>query len=310
MDVQSRKQEVVERYGPWTGHCIHLADDVYTWDGAWPTPRLTRYLQVVADIVDRPLGSLRVLDLACLEGHFGIEFAKHGSTVVAIEGRPDNLERARFAKDVLGLGNLDLRLDDVRNLDPATHGYFDVVLCLGILYHLDVADIMRFLEQVTATCRRLLVIDTHFSAQPLTSIEWKGHTYWGKIGVEHAAGSTAAERLAKSWYSLDNVTSFQLTKASLCNALRRLGFTSIHECLEPFVPGESRDRITIVALKGRRHRVLSSPITEASPAVERPEVPISNEIRDLLRSALSRHPAIAAMRRVWRRSTFGKSGSR
>ena len=302
-DLHRRKQEIIDRSGPWTGHCIHLGDDLYTWDGAWPTPRLTRYLQVVADVVDRPLESLRVLDLACLEGHFGIEFAKHGSEVVAIEGRPNNLERARFAKDVLSLPNLDLRLDDVRNLDPAVYGHFDVVLCLGILYHLDVPDVMNFLVRIASACRRLLIIDTYFSSSPLKSIEWNGHTYWGKVGIEHPEDSTAADRLAKAWYSLDNATSFQLTKPSLCNGLRRLGFTSVYECLEPFVAGESDDRITLVAIKGSRQTVLSSPITESSPATERPESPLSNPLHDMLRSALSRRKAVAAMQRIWRRSS-------
>src|SRR5262249_10568338 len=107
-----------------------------------------------------------------------------------------------------------------------------------------------------------------------------------------------------------NATSFQFTRASLCDSLRRLGFTSIYECLEPFVPGESRDRITLVALKGQRYKVLSSPITEASPQPERPEVSAPNTIHDLLRSALSRHPAVSAMRHIWRRSPFAKSRSR
>ena len=43
---------------------------------------------------------LRVLDLACLEAQFGIEFALHGSNVVGVEGREVNLAKAQFAKDI------------------------------------------------------------------------------------------------------------------------------------------------------------------------------------------------------------------
>jgi 2-polyprenyl-3-methyl-5-hydroxy-6-metoxy-1,4-benzoquinol methylase len=43
----------------------------------------------------------------------------------------------RLAKEALELENLEVRLEDVRALDPQRHGAFDVVLCLGLLYHLD-----------------------------------------------------------------------------------------------------------------------------------------------------------------------------
>jgi 2-polyprenyl-3-methyl-5-hydroxy-6-metoxy-1,4-benzoquinol methylase len=104
------RQELIDRYGLWTAHCIHLGNKVYTF--AEPQvpqldSRLRRFLQVVADLSARPLNELRVLDLACLEGHFGIEFALHGSEVLAIEGREANIAKARFAKDVLAVDNIE-----------------------------------------------------------------------------------------------------------------------------------------------------------------------------------------------------------
>jgi hypothetical protein len=82
MDTKTRikqgKEDIVRRYGPWTAHCIHLGEDIYTFDGlqvAQADSRLRRYLQIAADIVSGPLDNIRVLDLASLEGHFGIEFA-------------------------------------------------------------------------------------------------------------------------------------------------------------------------------------------------------------------------------------------
>ena len=41
--------------------------------------RLRRIVQVAADLLGKPLSQARVLDLACLEGHYGIEFAMQGA---------------------------------------------------------------------------------------------------------------------------------------------------------------------------------------------------------------------------------------
>src|SRR5208283_4911140 len=65
--------------------------------------------------------SKRLLDLACLEGLFAIE----------------------FARKVLGLSNCRLIKGDVRSIS-AELGSFDVILCAGILYHLDFPDCVRF----------------------------------------------------------------------------------------------------------------------------------------------------------------------
>lgn len=286
-ELKRKKQEIIEHFGPWTAHCIHLANDIYTFEKPQADSRLRRFLQIASDITGEPLETLRVLDLACLEGHFGIEFALYGANVLAIEGREANLAKARFVKEVLSLNNLEFVLDDVRNLDEERHGHFDIVLCLGILYHLDTPGIMDFMERISKVCRRVTIIDTHISLSDEASYTWKGKTYWGRYTKEHRTDATPEEKLGSLWYSLDNPTSFQFTRASLCNLLRHVGFSSVYECLNPYEyhnpnwpqPQEGerhavwKDRITLVAIKGRNQTVLSSPITEASPEIDRPEKP-------------------------------------
>jgi 2-polyprenyl-3-methyl-5-hydroxy-6-metoxy-1,4-benzoquinol methylase len=151
--IKRKKQEIVEHFGPWTAHCIHLGSQIYTFEESQMDSRLRRFLQIASDITGEPLEMLRVLDLACLEGHYSIEFALHGANVLAIEGREGNLAKARFVKEALSLNNLELALDDVRKLDQDRHGVFDVVLCLGILYHLDTPGVMDFVEKISTVCQ-------------------------------------------------------------------------------------------------------------------------------------------------------------
>ena len=116
---------------------------------------------------------LRVLDLACLEGQFGVEFALQNSQVLAIEGRDQNLAKAQFVKSILSIENMELLLDDVVNLSEMKHGHFDVVLCLGILYHLNTPDVMNLLRAIYKVCTHVAIIDTHISLVADASYTWE-----------------------------------------------------------------------------------------------------------------------------------------
>ena len=283
-EIEQTMAEVVDRFGPWTAHSIHLGDGLHTFPPSADT-RLRRIVQLAADMLGSPLAGRRVLDLACLEGQLGIEFALHGSQVVGIEGREANLAKARFAKEVLDLRDLQLVLGDVRDLSSERHGHFDLVLCAGILYHLDAPDAMDFLERVADVCQGLLIIDTHVSLESRASFEWRGRSYWGAFHREHGPDSSRDERLSSLWYSLENERSFHFTRNSLCNILRHVGFTTVLECLVPYeyhYEGwpletgrrlEKEDRLTLVAIKGEPQTILPSPSTDATPDADRPEHP-------------------------------------
>lgn len=260
--ILQKKREIEDRYGKWTTHNLCLTEDIYTFQPEHgPNKRLRRIMQSISDIANEPLKNLRVLDLACLEGLFAIECALQGAKVMAIEGREANLEKARFAKDVFSLDNVELVLDDVRNLDKEKHGYFDVVLCLGILYHLNTPDVFHFLERIAEVCQRFAIIDTHVSLAPRQSCTWKGKTYWGEHWQEYSADSSSEEVDKLLWAALNNPTSFQFTRSSLYNVLRHVGFTSVYECHIPF--GKLiADRVTLVAFKGQRQALVSWPVNE------------------------------------------------
>ena len=121
MDSQTiidAKNDVITKYGNWTAHNICLQDDVYTIAPriVGDEVKLRRIVQCVFDLAGGSVEGLRILDLACLEGLYAIEFARHKASCLGIEGREANIEKARFARQVLGLDNLDFVQDDVRNL--------------------------------------------------------------------------------------------------------------------------------------------------------------------------------------------------
>lgn len=275
MDIQieQRKQRLVERDGPWTAHNIRLAVDTYTIGDrlVGDEVRLRRVMQIIADLADKPMAELRVLDLGALEGLFAVELALNGADVLAIEAREANAEKARLAKEALGVSTLQIELDDVRNLRVDRHGMFDVVLCLGLLYHLDAPDLLPFIQHMAEVCRGFAIIDTHISLKPQVTIADQGRTYYGRRFSEHRKSAGAERKARVVWASLDNPRSFWFTKSSLLNALARAGFTSVYECYTPRVSLKTADRVTLVAVKGTRQSILSSRAINELPEDDWPE---------------------------------------
>jgi 2-polyprenyl-3-methyl-5-hydroxy-6-metoxy-1,4-benzoquinol methylase len=280
-DIELQRQAIVEQHGEWTAHNIYLKENRYTYGPGVENfliqmrnhgAQLRRVVQVVSDITNQPLSDLRVLDLASLEGLYGLEFARHGASVVAIEGRQPNIEKARFAKNVLGLKNIEFVLDDVRNLSVEKYGRFDVVLCLGILYHLDAPDVFHFVEQLFEVCERAVVICTHVAKEASKSHWYNGKEYFGAPYSEPLLEDSRDKVVQAVWHSLDNVESFWFTRPSLLNLLTRVGFTSVYTCQTPAFPttwkdpSAPRDAVTfpaedtLVAVKGKAEQLFSMPL--------------------------------------------------
>jgi hypothetical protein len=226
-----------------------------------------------------------VLDLGALEGLYGIELALSGAEVVFVEGREAAAERIRFAVQALGLEQVEVVTQDVQELTLSEHGEFDVVLCIGLLYHLDASGVFSLLEGMRSVCRGLVVLDTHVALEDdelacfpdevfwvdpkglssVRSVVVDGRTYRGRDYREHEPGSSAQQRQQATWASLDNDTSFWPTKPSLLNALVASGFTTVLECDVPPLAGMPPDRVTLVAVPGERVALKSSSINATLP---------------------------------------------
>jgi SAM-dependent methyltransferase len=244
------------------------------------TPAVRRVIQVVHDLAHGSLAGLRILDLACAHGAYSIELAHRGATVLGIEGRASWLAHACRARDAAGLTTLEFVQDDVRYLSREKYGEFDIVLCLGILYHLDAPDVFGLVRRVAEVCRQLAIVETHVATEPAQFHEWRGHRYAGVSRVEHPPGTSPEEKLRAIAQSLDNETAFWLTRASLCNLLRHVGFTSVYDCANPVANlwvGPERafriwgTRITLAAIKGEPVRLVGSPEATAEREADWPE---------------------------------------
>jgi 2-polyprenyl-3-methyl-5-hydroxy-6-metoxy-1,4-benzoquinol methylase len=151
MNPVTSLDEFRSRHGEWTSMSIHLGGDTYTLPPA-PDARLRRLVQVTSDLAGKPISQLRVLDLACREGHYAID-AMQGAEALGIEYRAESFAKARFVKDYLHLDRLTLYQDDLRNLSREKYGEFAVVICSGILYHLDAPLTITFTSSLNTVGR-------------------------------------------------------------------------------------------------------------------------------------------------------------
>jgi tRNA (mo5U34)-methyltransferase len=122
---------LIAEHGRWW-HRIELAPGIVT-----PGDDSNQMKLPILDSLGLPndLRGRRLLDIGCSDGYFSFEMEKRGAEVTAIDFVPETYSGFATARTILG-SNVEYRMDNVYNLAPATHGRFDVVLFLGVLYHL------------------------------------------------------------------------------------------------------------------------------------------------------------------------------
>ncbi len=132
-------RERVEALAPWF-HNIDLGNGVVTapdhFLGDYPNFKFARF----ADALPADLSGKTVLDIGCNAGFYSIEMKRRGAArVVGIDSDERYLAQARLASETLGFAN-EAGGIELRNLsvyDVAALGErFDVVIFMGVLYHL------------------------------------------------------------------------------------------------------------------------------------------------------------------------------
>lgn len=213
-----------------------------------------RALTLAAALSRKPLAETRVLDLACQEGCYAIEAALAGARVIGVEGRAEHVARAKVCMAAADVGTrCTIQQGDVRAVSMGSHGRFDIVFMLGILYHLDASDAVATLRRIGGLCEDLLIVDTHFAPVAKDAVAVDGVRLSGAFVREHGADDDAATRLQSGQASLDNEFAFYFTKDALVRLLMASGFPVVLEAQAPLDITKPADRATFVALKRPLH---------------------------------------------------------
>jgi tRNA (mo5U34)-methyltransferase len=141
---------MVAAYTRWY-HRIEVRPGLVT-PGINDSPQNLRMLELPADC-----SGMRVLDLGVRDGFFSFELERRGADVLAVDYMPAERTGFPIAAQLLG-SRVVFRQANLYNLTPAEIGTFDLVLFLGLLYHLP--DPIRAIRIVRSLCRGRMYLET------------------------------------------------------------------------------------------------------------------------------------------------------
>jgi len=137
--------------------------------------RKKHFIEPLAQLFGGSLAAKRVLDLACNAGFWSLAAVRAGCDyVLGIEGRQMHVDQANFVFDVKEIekDRYGFVLGDIFETDLRQFGTFDVVLCLGLMYH--VSKPMELLEKISEVNDDVLIIDSTLSKAPGSFLELRG----------------------------------------------------------------------------------------------------------------------------------------
>jgi len=109
--------------------------------------------------------SLPVLDIGCRDGFFAFEMERRGAEVTGIDYAAPDITGFNVAAEILD-SKVNYLVANVYDLSPETHGTFDVVLFLGVLYHL--RNPIQGFDAILRVLKKggLLFVETQLSTDP------------------------------------------------------------------------------------------------------------------------------------------------
>jgi tRNA (mo5U34)-methyltransferase len=157
----SQIRELVASVGHWH-HVMRFPHGIVS-PGSYDPRELFRSLELP------DLHGKRVLDVGTRDGFFAFECARLGAEVVAVDHADMEVTGFLAARRIYGSA-VEYVQANVYDLDPARLGTFDVVLFLGVLYHL--RHPLLALDRLRPLCRELLIVESLVcDARVLTGFE-------------------------------------------------------------------------------------------------------------------------------------------
>lgn len=130
----------------------------------------------------------RILDLGCNAGFWSLAAIDHGCDyVLGIDGRAMHIEQANlvFEAREVSRNRYDFLKANLFEVDFGSLGEFDVVLCLGLMYH--TSKPMELMERIDSVNTDALVIDTTLFGSPGSLLHLKHEILEDpRSGVDHA----------------------------------------------------------------------------------------------------------------------------
>jgi tRNA (mo5U34)-methyltransferase len=151
-----------------------------TYDGGRLNPIHATRLAMMDAVLDPLFAAgyeeVRAIDLACHQGYFSSQLARRGCrSVLGIDARQCHVEDANLIARAQGLDNFEARPSDVHALDNEELGQFDIVLMLGLIYHLE--NPVGAVRLAHALTRNICLIETQVVPQLSGNVDWGSYRF-------------------------------------------------------------------------------------------------------------------------------------
>jgi 2-polyprenyl-3-methyl-5-hydroxy-6-metoxy-1,4-benzoquinol methylase len=172
--------------------------------------RVKYFFDPLVDLFDGSLKGKRVLDLGCNAGFWSLKAIEAGCDfVLGIDGRQMHIDQANlvFEANQVDQSRYEFRTGNIFVDEFSDAGPFDVVLCLGLMYH--ISKPVELLERIVAVNTDVLVIDTSVSGMGGSSIRFR------------------RDALDEPRNSVDHEMVFILSKQAIVDLVRSFGYSVI-----------------------------------------------------------------------------------
>jgi tRNA (mo5U34)-methyltransferase len=253
LQVRAAHDEEIAALGPWF-HNLHLPDGRTTAPGH-PLGDFPAFKwRQLEGALPRDLSGWSALDVGCNAGFYAFELARRGADVTAIDVDEHYLRQGRWACALYGLEErVEFRRLHVYDL-ARSNDRFDLVLFMGILYHLRYP--LLGLDIVAEKTHRLLVLQTLTApgfevadAPPDLSIDDRARLRepgWPTLSfVEHRLAGDPT-----NWWAPNHAAVEAMTRTAGLKVIERPGH-ELYLC-RPTPSARPPDRSELTAATGRQ----------------------------------------------------------
>ena len=142
--------------------------------------------QMMNDFIHRHFGmvsdkKIDAIDLACHQGWFSTKLIELGfSSVLATDARDKHVADAELIFNAMDLAKKIRTLQsDVHSLNSKALGTFDLVLCFGLIYHLE--NPIGALRKAFELCKNVCLIETHIAPGQTGVVDYGSYRFVKKI---------------------------------------------------------------------------------------------------------------------------------
>lgn len=140
----------------WWYHSFEIYPGVWT-PGVYDPSGTLKELNLSAD-----MKGMRILEIGPADGYFTKILSSRGAIVTAVDYAAKDHYGFAIMEQLSGT-SYDFRHCNIFDLDPSSLGSFDMIICLGVLYHLP--DLLRGLWKLSTIKTKHLILETFVSTK-------------------------------------------------------------------------------------------------------------------------------------------------